>query len=59
MKTLFENIFNKEKFVYDDTEFRGVEVIDGVEFLRVRRQNSTKVVLMKRESLVKLEDLPA
>ena len=51
----YENTFNKEKFTYNEGEFRP-EVIDGIEFIRVRRLNSDKVCLMRKEYLEKIDE---
>jgi hypothetical protein len=50
----FENIFNHEKFCCNNV--RDVEVIDGVEYLKVRRYGHERTVLMKKDSLKKLDE---
>ncbi len=49
-----KNKMNGEKFVCDD--FRQVEVIDGVEYLLVRRYGSDRKFLMRKEALEKVKE---
>jgi hypothetical protein len=48
------NILNGERFVCDD--FRQVEVIDGVEFLYVRRLNEQRVLKMRKDILERVKE---
>ncbi len=49
------NKMNGEKFVCDD--FRQVEVIDGVEYLLVRRFGTDRRILMRKEALEKVKEI--
>lgn len=46
-----KNLLNGEKFVCDN--FRQVEVIDGIEYLIVRRPNEQRVFKMRKDVLIK------
>jgi hypothetical protein len=48
------NMLNGERFVCDD--FRQVEVIDGVEFLYVRRLNEQRVLKMRKDILERVKE---
>jgi hypothetical protein len=53
MKSMtFENRFNRERFECDNV--RDVEVIDGVEYLRVRKPNTVRQLLMRKDTLEKV-----
>ncbi|NBP58426.1 hypothetical protein EBU71_18215 [bacterium] len=47
-----QNIFNKEILRCDN--LKDIEVIDGVEYLRVKKDDKGKKFLMRRDSLKKL-----
>lgn len=49
----FENRFNRERFECDNV--RDVEVIDGVEYLKVRKPNTQRIVLMRKDTLEKVK----
>ena len=50
MSDIYENIYNHEKFVCDDS--RAVRIVDGVEYLQVHRENMPNAkVLMRRDAL--------
>ena len=48
----FENRVSHERVICDDV--RQVQIIDGVEFLQVRRQNEQRHFLMRKDSLQKI-----
>ena len=52
--TVFENILNKEKFSCIDP--RDIQLIDGVEFLKVKPFGKDRVVLVRKDSLKKVVD---
>jgi len=53
MKTLtFENIYNKEKFVCSNRI--DVKVIDGVEYVKVSKLGTQRVVLVRKDFLKKV-----
>lgn len=53
MKSLtFESKLTRERFECDNV--RDVEVIDGVEYLRVRRPNTRRPLLIRKDILEKL-----
>ncbi len=49
-----KNKMNGEKFVCDD--FRYVEIIDGVEYLLIRRFGTERKFLMRKEALEKVQE---
>jgi hypothetical protein len=49
---IMENRVNHERFICDDV--KNVQVIDGVEFLQVRRHNDYRQFLMRKDSLQKV-----
>ena len=50
---LFESKLNRERFECDNV--RDVEVIDGVEYLRVRKPNTQRQFLIRKDSLEKVK----
>jgi hypothetical protein len=53
MKTVvFENIVNKEKFQCHNT--KDIQVIDGIEYLRVFKYGTQRDCLVKKDSLKKI-----
>lgn len=50
----FENIVNKEKFYC--TNIKNVQMIDGIEYLRVFRLGTQRDCLVKRDSLRKVSE---
>ena len=48
----FENQFNHEKLICDN--IRNVQMIDGIEYLTVRRQDQTRTFLIRKDSLKKI-----
>jgi len=55
MKTIyFENLRNREKFYCKNA--KDIQVIDGVEYLRVFRLGTQRDCLMKKESLKKIAE---
>lgn len=55
MKTLtFENIWNKEKFECSVTDLKHPEVIEGVEYIRVTKNDSKRIMLMRKDALKKV-----
>jgi len=55
-KIVFENIFNLEKFLCPEENLQKVETIDGIEFLRVTRDRSEKICLMRKDYLRQIEE---
>ena len=53
-QTVYENKFNQEKVACWNP--REVEVIDGVEYLKVHRFGSDRTFLMRKDSLVKVPE---
>lgn len=54
MKSMcFENKWNRERFECDNV--RAVEVIDGVEYLQVRKPNTARPLLVRKDSLEKVK----
>jgi len=53
-ETMFENIFNHDKFACANP--RDVEVIDGVQYLIVHRQDNNRPQLMRKDALKKIEN---
>ena len=49
-----KNKLNGERFVCMNT--RDVEVIDGVEYLKVRRHGQDRTFLMRKETLEKVQE---
>jgi len=54
---IMENKFTHERFVCDNP--RDVEVIDGVEYVRVHTQYQSRVLLMRRDALEPVRRVPA
>lgn len=55
MKTIyFENVRNKEQFYCKD--LKDIQLIDGVEYLRVFRMGTQRDVLVKKDTLRKVTD---
>ena len=55
MKTIyFENVRNKEKFYCTDT--KDIQLIDGVEYLRVFRLGTQRDCLIKKDTLRKVAE---
>lgn len=55
MKTVtFENIWNKEKFECSSTDLKNPEVIEGVEYIRVTKNDSKRIMLMRKDALKKV-----
>ena len=55
MKTIyFENLRNKEKFYCKNT--KDIQLIDGVEYLRVFRLGTSRDCLVKKDSLRKVTE---
>lgn len=52
--TVFENIWNKEKFTCPDP--KDVRTIDGIDYLRVFKYGTNREVLIKKESLRKVKN---
>jgi hypothetical protein len=52
---LFENIRTRERLICDD--LRNVTVIDGEEYLAVRREQEHRVFLVKRSVLNRIKAL--
>jgi hypothetical protein len=52
---IMENKFTHERFICDDV--RKVEVIEGVEYVRVRTQYQGRSLLMRRDALQRVRDL--
>jgi len=50
---MFENIRTRERVVCDN--LRNVSVIDGEEYIAVRRENEQRVFLIKKTALVKVK----
>lgn len=57
MKTItFENIYNKEKFTCNHKSLQDVRVIDGIEYLRVFKFGTQREVLIRKDSLKKINE---
>lgn len=55
MKTIyFENVRNKEQFYCKD--LKDIQLIDGVEYLRVFRMGTQRDVLVKKDTLRKISE---
>jgi len=55
MKTMyFENIRTKERFYCKNT--KDIQLIDGIEFLRVFRLGTQRDVLVKKDTLTKIAE---
>jgi hypothetical protein len=52
-ETMFENIFNHDRVACANP--RDIEVIDGVKYLKVRLVNNPRVILMRKDALVKMK----
>ena len=52
--TYFENLRNREKFYCKDT--KDIQLIDGVEYIRVSRLGTQRDCLVKKESLRKIPE---
>ena len=50
---MFENMLNRERVVCDNTKLS--QWVDGVEYLAVRRENSPRVFLMRRDMLQRVK----
>ena len=50
---IFEKMLNRERVVCDNTKLS--QWVDGVEYLAVRRENSPRVFLMRRDMLQKVK----
>lgn len=50
----FENIWNKEKFECSVTDLKNPEVIEGVEYIRVTKNDSKRIMLMRKDALKKV-----
>ena len=48
----YENIYNKEKFTCNDK--RAIKVIDGIEYLKVLKEGTTREVFVRRDFLRKV-----
>jgi hypothetical protein len=48
-----ENPITKETWVCDD--FRPAKIIEGVEYILVRKQNQSRTVLMRKDTFKKLK----
>lgn len=51
-ETLFENIFNHDRYACADP--RDIEVIDGIKYLKVHQLNSPRMILVRKDALVKV-----
>ena len=52
---VYENQFNKSEKFYCDN-LKNVQLIDGVEYLQVRRVENNRKFLIRKDSLRKLEE---
>ena len=52
---IFENQFNKSEKFYCDN-LKNVQLIDGVEYLHVRRLENSRKFLIRKDSLKKIEE---
>ena len=50
---IFENMLNRERVVCDDTKLS--QWVDGVEYLAVHREHSSRVFLMRRDMLQRVK----
>jgi hypothetical protein len=50
---MFENRFNHERFECDNV--RDIETIEGVEYLKVRKPNTHRQLLIRKDSLKKID----
>ena len=51
---VLENIFNQDKF--ECTNLHDVETIEGVQYLKVHRQGSVRLMLMRKDALKKVQN---
>lgn len=51
---VLENIVNREKFVCLD--LKDIQVIDGIEYLKVQKYGSTRTILMRKDALKKVKN---
>ena len=52
-KIIFENKWNREQFECDN--IRAVQLIDGIEYLQVRKLNTSRQCLIRKDSLEKIK----
>jgi len=50
----FESKLNRERFECDN--IRDVELIDGIEYLKVRKPSTTRQLLIRKDILIKVKD---
>lgn len=51
---MLENPITKEQWLCDD--FRPAKIIEGVEYILVRRKNQQRLVLMRKDTLKKVKN---
>lgn len=51
---VLENVFNREKFVC--LNLKDIQVIEGVEYLKVQKYGSTRTILMRKDALKKVKN---
>lgn len=49
---VLENVLNHERFVCVD--IRDIQVIDGVQYLKVHRQGNDRIMLVRKDALKKV-----
>ena len=52
---MFENIFNHDRFACANP--RDIEIIEGVQYLRVHLPSNNRMMLMRKDALKKVEKL--
>lgn len=51
-KVIFENIYNKERFIVCNK--KESKFIDGVEYIKLIKEGTTREMLLRRDSLKKI-----
>jgi hypothetical protein len=51
-ETMYENIFNHDKVACANP--RDIETIDGIKYLKVHLLNNSRIILMRKDALVKV-----
>lgn len=51
---VLENVFNREKFVCLD--LKDIQIIEGVEYLKVQKYGSARTILMRKDALKKIKN---
>lgn len=51
-EVMFENIFNHDRYACANP--RDIEVIDGIKYMKVHPLNNPRVILVRKDALVKV-----